>query len=475
MKKETSMGGLYYGISPLTAIIFLAALPILLMALHIGHHINGDEGVVLFGAWSLLSGHKPYVDDFQFITPASNYSLYWLWLLFGPNFWAAKGFGILSINLCALGIYLTGKQIASSHATSVSQFVGPFVYCLASFAWPTINHNTFNATVMCWALFFGVRYVKRNEFRDLAISGFLTGLSILFLQHKGGILLIAISVFLVAFKSTASNVGPLNRIKPAFIFSVFALVPLLTLLNWPVSVLYASLIDFPLNHYLTVNRTSKLPLVIVLICFIGIAIATNPKKNRPVQLVLLTQAMLFTTTLQRTDLAHVLVLTFPMLSMIFIPIDRLKIQLRRRPGLFKFADLSRKLTLTLILILGVNLWILRAPSFANLPANWPLLQEAKSRCKSIYAGPFLPGIYYELRLQNSTSFSYLLTNFNTPEQFLKAREQLEIAQPDCAILYHGNVAHFNYNANNPVEEFFSSHYTEHKVSDNTRLLVRRTN
>jgi hypothetical protein len=454
----------------LEAVIFLAALPLLLLALHAGHTIDGDEGVVLLGAWSLLGGRQLFVDDFQFITPASNYVLYWLWSFFGPEFWVAKSFGVVSIYLCGLAIYLTSKRVAPDDGASLSRFVGPFLYCAFSAFWPAINHNTFNACVMCWALYFGVRHVLGHKLLDLAACGLLTGISILFLQHKGGVLFFALTFYFLYFRFQERG---LHAIKPLFLYGALVVAPLLTLLNWPASVLYTSLLEFPLNHYLTLNKTSVLPLVIAYACLVVIFASALPSINRPIQLILWVQVLLLGTCLQRPDLAHVLVLTFPMLTILFVPLDKLKMQISRRGKFVRVAELSRKLALITILSSGVVVWIVRNPSFEDRPATWPLLQEAKARCKSIYAGPFLPGVYYELRLQNPTSFGFLLTNFNTDEQFQKAGKQLEVARPDCAILHHANITNFSYDANNWVEEFFSSNYSVHQVSGATKLLVIR--
>ncbi len=470
------MNGLYLiKTKPLTVLVFLVALPLLLLALHVGHNIEGDEGVVLFGAWSLLSGHRPYIDDFQFITPASNYFLYWLWRLFGPNFWVAKGFAILCIYLGSLAIFFTSNLLDPSGQDRLGKFIGPFLYCAFSFFWPTINHNTFNACALSWALYFGVKYLVTNKQINLAVCGLLTGLSILFLQHKGGVFLLTLTAFFFGLRFISRSSRALESIKPTLLYIAFTCIPLLTLLNWSVSVLYTHLFDFPLNHYLAINNTSMFPLVATLVSFVLLAALVLPASNHATWLVLSVQTLLLGTTLQRPDVSHVLILTFPMLAVFFIPCDKLKMLFSHEPWLKKIARLGKKLAVTIILISGVVTWIFRNPSFENRPANWPLLQEAKSICKTLYAGPFLPGIYYELRLQNPTSFSYLLTNFNTALQFQKARTQLELAQPECAILHYENILNFNYDANNIVEEFFSQNYKVHLVSGSTKLLVLRKN
>jgi Dolichyl-phosphate-mannose-protein mannosyltransferase len=455
----------------LTAAIFLGAFPLLLLALHVGHTIDGgDEGVVLFGAWSLLSGYRPYLDDFQFITPASNYFLYWLWLLFGPNFWVAKGFAIINIYVSCLAIFLTSRLIGPSDQATLSKFIGPFLYCAFSFFWPAINHNTFNACASCVAMFFGAKYLTSGKPFNLAICGLLTGLAILFLQHKGSVLFIAITATLLWIRFTDHE---RKSLKPILIYSVFAAAPLLTLLNWPLSVLYTNLFEFPLNQYMAVNKTSKVPLALVVIGFALIGAFTISKRNRAIIFILILQTLMLATTLQRSDVAHVLVLTFPMLTILFIPLEKLKSVLRRSHNFKRVGDLGRKLTLIVLLGSGIIVWVVRGPSFENIPAKIPILQEAKAICKTIYAGPFLPGVYYELRLQNPTSFSYLLTNFHTPNQFQKAKAQLELAPPDCAILHYENILNFNYDKNNVVEEFFSNKYIVHQLSGVTKFLVLR--
>jgi hypothetical protein len=459
-----------FRIAPLTAAVFLVALPLLLVGLHAVHKIDGDEGVVLFGAWSLLSGHQPYIDDFQFITPASNYLLYWGWRLFGPNFWIASGLSITSIYLTSVAIYLTSKQLRSDDPLTLGAYVGAFCYSALSVFWTTINHNTFNACAMSWALYFGVKHVLHRKPRELVFCGLLTGLAILFVQHKGAVLLLAIMLCLVAFNVREPRE---HALKTLGLYCGSLLVPLLTLLAWPPGVLFEHLITFPATRYLSINKTSALPLVLMTGFFIAVSVSTLRGGNRALVLVWVVQALLLGTCLQRPDVSHVFILSFPTLAMLSLLLDRLGLKIASLEKFRRLSSWARKLAITLVMMsIGLVLAV-RKPNFEDLPANWPLLREAASRCKSIYAGPFLPGIYYELRLQNPTSFGFLLTNFHTQEQFVMARRQLELARPQCVMTHYDNLGNFNYDLQNPVEEYIAGHYVVHQSSAGTRLLLRR--
>jgi hypothetical protein len=459
-----------FQIAPLTLAVFGFALPLLLFGLHAEHRLDADEGVVLFGAWSLLNGHQAYVDDFQFIAPASNYLLYGLWNLFGPHFWIAKSAAVFSIYLTSVAIYQTSKLVRPNALPTLGMFVGSFMYCLISGYWPAISHNTFNAAVMSWALYFTLKYILRRRFSDAIFSGLLTGLAVLFLQHKGMMLFLALAASCLWFLLKDKDA---RWLKGLALYCSFTFLPLLTLLNWPVALLYESLIEFPRLQYMAVNRTTPMPLIIAGGCLLLIFLAFQGQLNRVSRILFVVQGLMFGTTMHRPDLAHVLILTFPMLALLCVPLSRLIMRFEEAGVPHRIQKLAGKLAVTLILASGSIVCAIRWTEIGTTPENWVLLQEAKKNCRSIYAGPFLPSIYYELRLQNPTRFSYLITNFHTKDHFDKARAQLEQNRPECAVISYQNVRHFNYNIDNPVEDFISRNYELHLQSGDEKLLLLR--
>jgi hypothetical protein len=79
------------------------------------------------------------------------------------------------------------------------------LYVLASATWPAINHNSFNASLLALALFFSIQALQKRSTPHLAVSGLLTGLATLVIQHKGAAMLVAV----------AGANGMLGRGKPS--------------------------------------------------------------------------------------------------------------------------------------------------------------------------------------------------------------------------------------------------------------------
>jgi hypothetical protein len=88
----------------------------------------------------------------------------------------------------------------------------------------------------------------------------------------------------------------------------------------------------------------------------------------------------------------------------------------------------------------------------------PLMQYIKENCKTLYAGPFLPGLYFETRSVNPIFYSALITSMNTEEQFMRASLELQKSKPSCAITYYAMVEKFHYNLNNPIDKFIKNNY-----------------
>ncbi|MDD3102075.1 MAG: hypothetical protein PHE59_02935 [Patescibacteria group bacterium] len=70
----------------------------------------------------------------------------------------------------------------------------------------------------------------------------------------------------------------------------------------------------------------------------------------------------------------------------------------------------------------------------------------------------MPDIYFETKKINPTPYSVLITNQQTKEQFLEAKKMLEKYQPTCAVLNYNIVAKFNYDKNNPVDNYILNNY-----------------
>lgn len=423
---------------------------LLLVVGHSGHPLDSDEGMVLNGAWNLWNGREPYTDFFEIMTPGSFYAVYWLWGLLGPHYMVAKALAVLSLFAACIGIHLTGRLLVSNGFS----YAGPLLYALSSFAWPLINHNTFNIVLIIWAVYIFARSLDKASVSGMAASGMVAGFSALFLQHKSAILVLATAMFFFfLWRSDRRTIW----LKCLAVYLLCAAAPMLILLRWPLGTLFESLVYFPLFNYADVNRVSLWPFWLACLALLGSMALLRGSSNRRAVYLVVIQAALLLTALQRTDLMHVSITLAPFLAL--LPYLHARAEATSGWGrLFMFSP-------ALVFLIGFPVGI----AASKLPkiSLWGeggapgLIQYVRANCAGspyLYAGPFAPGLYYETGKLNATSFSVLLTGFNTPEQFDQARGELEIHKPGCIVMNYAITRKFNYDSNNPVDEFIASNY-----------------
>lgn len=115
--------------------------------------------------------------------------------------------------------------------------------------------------------------------------------------------------------------------------------------------------------------------------------------------------------------------------------------------------------IVIIIILPLILFIFYYPFFYSIK-NSKAISYIKNNCSGeyLYAGPFIPGIYFETRKLNPSPYSILITRHQTEKQFLDAREMIKKYQPFCAVLNYQIVAKFKHNKNNPVDNYVLNNY-----------------
>lgn len=429
---------------------YWATLFLLLAIVHSGHPLNSDEGMVLNGAWNLMNGREPYTDFFEIMTPGSFYVVYWLWELLGPHYFIAKALAVLSVFAACYGIFLTGRLLA----LNVLSYAGPLLYAMASIAWPIINHNTFNIVLVVWAIYFFGRSLGTASIPGMAASGLTAGISILFLQHKSAVLVLATAGFLVyLWLAEKRSVW----LKGLAIYLLCVAVPVMLLLRWPLEPLFESLVYFPLFNYVSVNKVPLWPFLLACLTLLASASLLRGNFNRVAGYLVLVQATLLLITLQRTDYLHVSIALAPLLALL--------------PYLHERAELSSKAVRyfqflpAIIFLFGFSIGgaVGKLPnmSFFGKKDAPKLIEFIRTHCSEtpyLYAGPFMPGLYFETGMLNATSFSVLLTGFNTTQQFDQARKELEIHKPGCIVTNYSITRKFKYERNNPVDELIASSY-----------------
>jgi hypothetical protein len=435
----------------------LLAIGVLLVLAHAHHRLNADEGTLLLSAWSIRLGRTPYIDDFQFIAPGAAYLLAGAWALTGPQYLVAKLLGIGAIALTCVAIARLSRLLAGADAPARTIWLGAVLYAMLSTAWPAINHNTFNAACIAWSLVLLVEAVTTPSRAYLAGAGLLAGCAALMVQHKGGVFIVAGAASVLI---TYGDAGARGAARRALLFALAAGLPLVVLLRWPPAVLVDQLLRFPAQHYLGVNQSTYWPLLTTLAYF-AVTMRALRRRWTPMHTVLaVTQVSLLVTALQRTDIAHVAIIAFPLLAML-------------PAALHACGELTRTALVLAPVALGLLATLGAQRPFGDITTRWPMLATIRTLCPTLHAGPFLPGLYYELRVPNPTRYPFLLSGFNTDEQFAEAHAALDRDPPSCIVMAYGRVRHFNYRANTPIEALIRERYVLHTADQDVQLFTRR--
>lgn len=437
----------------------------LLAVFHHSHVLDSDEGVVLNGAWNLLHHKTPYLDFFEFVAPGSFYVVYWTWLCLGASYWSAKLLSVAAIALGALGVYRIGQLVlreAGGAAHSVACWLPPLLFCWYSAYWQAINHNTLSLAPGIWAVYMAARACYLRSLRAAAGAGLLCGLTILFLQHRGAAITLAIGFSLLL------DTGWPARWRAILAFAAGAIAGSAALLRWPAALLIDDLAIFPANHYLEVNRV---PLVLAaLLATVTAAAAirmTGGGAGRSARMLLAVQSVLLLAALQRPDLAHVTQAAFPLLAL--LPV------MTALPAPRRSARVAAALAASGLLALTA---FVRLPYYiSDAPAAYreKLGQTIRRHCgphPGLYAGPFMPGLYFETGTLNPTAYSVLLTNLNTEAQFDAAARDLARSAPACAVTAYAMVDKFGYHRRNPVDRYLADHYRVAEKLGPVAILVR---
>jgi hypothetical protein len=86
----------------------------------------------------------------------------------------------------------------------------------------------------------------------------------------------------------------------------------------------------------------------------------------------------------------------------------------------------------------------------------PATSGKLTRAHAIYAGPFLPGMYYQLGKKNPFFVSETVVCDDVCQQRLVA--QIQQVKPEIAFLDYEMISHLNYPGNGPVDAYVREHY-----------------
>ena len=421
-----------------------------LLVFQTDHPLDSDEGVVLAGAWNLLNGRAPYRDFFCVLPPGSFYLVSLGWRVFGESYLAANALACASLVLAALGVHRLARLATGNPWAPVAALL----FVLPSGLWPLVNHGSFGITWVVWAALFFTRGLAGGRRVDFLLAGLLNGISMLFLLQRGLAALGAFAAFLLVLGLRERRRGWWGR--AALVGAGSLLPPLLLALVFPPRVLLENLVLFPMAHYLAVNRVPLLVLAGVGLAVAASALALRRARRRPVWGLLVLQVALLAAALPRPDFYHLTIVLFPFYALLPLVARAL-----REEALAWRAALAPALGFPIAFVAVA--YVANVPALLATPRVEDLrtlayLREECGEAPLLYAGPFLPGLYFESRRLGATPYDYLFTGFHTPAQFAEAAAALARRRPQCAVLNYAMVARFGYRRANPVDRFIAAHY-----------------
>ncbi|MFA6467139.1 MAG: glycosyltransferase family 39 protein [Patescibacteria group bacterium] len=435
-----------------------------LIIFHFRHPLNDDEGVALEGALNIFNHRQIYQDFFEFVTPGVFYLLAWSWKIFGIHYFVAKILAILAVFMSAFGVYKISQNISKQKLNSI----GALLLVLASALWPIIIYHTFNLVFMIWALWFLLKALDQPKYQYFIASGLLTGLAVLFMQNKGLLFMASLSSFLLIL-----SIKNKNYFKNTIAYTLASLLTIsILLIKWSPVFLYQNLILFPLQHYTGLPNISYSLLIISVLWIATIIFLLIRERNKKIYLLIYTQIILLLSTFSLPDIFHISLVLFPSYSLLALSLNKISSKTFNQKMIFYTLITSG----IIINVMPAIVWPKYFTPFSDSSKNNIILDYIKKNCLAseyIYAGPFSSSLYFETKLKNPTSFSWLITNHHSAEQFSLAASDLAEHKPLCAVLDYSSVSKYNYNLDNPVDNYILANYHQEKSFDT--ILIYKIN
>ena len=440
--------------------IFWPLLVIIAFILFSNHSYSADEGMILNSAWQLWHGKAMYIDFYEFLTPGSAYSIYWLWSIFSnPDYFylVAKIFGIILWLLSAVAMYLIGTKITKNKILIIFSIL---LWLFASRYYALINHNYFSSFAAVWLLYFLIISLEKKKLYLYFITGLLASLVFLFLQTKGLILFLLILIIYIFYKNkNPANPNPENPLISRILVTTagFTLPIVCLLFFWPANKLFYSWFIFPNEiNYLSHKLFSPLILTIELLTLIILFAFAYFYKKKIYWLIFFFQIALFIASFNSIELFHFLINAFPVCIMAGVFFQKifkfLKLKIWHHYLLYGYLIIvALAYTLAFIpLKFEKTIYNFDTPYFFNIPE----LKQAQH----IYAGPFLPHIYFEFKKPNP--FPYTLTYLCDQTCRQEILDIFKQTQPEFAILAYSRVDKFGYNRDNVIDNYIKDNYQE---------------
>jgi len=428
--------------------IYFIASCIVLAILQSKHFLDADEGIILDGAWNLINGRVLYTDFFEIIPPLSFYFIYWAWQLVGVSYVAARIVGIAAILVSAIGVY----KISSIYVRGRLVFLAPTLFMIASLRWVLITHNVFFLPFAIGAMYFFIKSISDRSRYRLAISGILTGLGILVLHSHGLIIALVSAVFLAIqwFKNKDEY-----NLKSTAIYAIGVFIPVSTvLMKWDLNVLYQNLV-VPIFSYGSIHYVPQQFYWFTLLIMLVLAWSLRSVRSIGVWYLLSIQLLLMLSIIPNPAYVHILFILYPFIILLPLAFQVLRTATMK---LEKYVTFTLFSYVIIVIFFTAFRFTLIYPPFQKTIRNH-LVSQIHEHCPGqyIYAGPFLPEIYFEARKLNPTPYYLLIPGFQPEEHFDITIARLKEYKPSCAVMNYSIVQQFRYDLSS-VDYYLRDNY-----------------
>lgn len=471
-----------------------------------------NEGTLVEGAVRVVHGQLLGRDFFEVMGPGTFYWLALFFKLFGVTFLASRICLFVTSLGTALSLYFLSRRACRSYQ---------LLPCIVLFAtyfgtlWPEISHHVDSN---CFALLAVVCMVLWQDVRKvwlLLAAGALAGATILILQPKGILLLLALLVWLwiehrrqstplTALAWVAGGCFAVVALMLGYFWSHGALADLLYAnVIWPSrnyeavnSTYYASGILDSFNRWVVpghgFNWTWAMASVLVIPYFFVAALpalvlllgARGGVKAMRAEIVLywLAGSALWLSELHRKDMGR-LVFGSPLLIILCI----FYLQQRRNKG-FSLALQSLSIAsvclaaCTLVLAVYAHPTTTRAGqvSLSNPDPVLTAIDEHVPPGGDLFIYPYSPMYYFLSNTHNPTRYSFLVYNYDTTEQFeevIRALDQRRVKYVLWDKHVQDNLIGVLFPKAHPrqliIEPYLESHYKPIWVHDGVSLMERK--
>jgi hypothetical protein len=463
--------GLEYGhVGPQATVNRRACFPYLLLACGSAAYLYpfvrtlwrfGDEGTLVYGAQRVAEGAVPYRDFFEVMGPGSFYWLALFFKIFGTSFLVTRILLLLTGVATILLAYWLARRLRSGFAVQPAIFILAMTIPL----WPATNHHWDSnlSVLLSFAAF--VSWVDNQRRWLISVAGVLAGVTTLFMQQKGLLLLVSYLVFLAVFSRTKMDFARFAaRLLAGYAAVLLALLLFFYSVGALPDLLYANVI-WPLTRYENVNNVpyahglllyfwkpwldllpcprfpamsyfmatiflvpflvvAGLPLLLVL----GASLARNSAFKSAILPYWITGCALWLSEIHRKDTIH-LIYGSPLLLILCFHLWQ-----QSQPKFLRHV--AHIVTVTLVLYASFHALLAAANqaqmvtrrgtiyTFKNDEALEFLDKQVAPR-QYVFVYPYYPMYYFLSNTANPTRFSILMYHINTEAQFRETVAELE--------------------------------------------------